>query len=253
MRFLMRWLIRLLVLGVILLVALLLLKDVLLKAFTEHTIRTQTGLEVTMARFETGLTQPRLTIEGLRLYNTAEFGGSLLLDVPDLHAECDMAALRGGRFRLKLLRLNLAELNIVEGIDGRTNVFELMGVLQGGSVRPQMGVPMPSNLSFDAIETLNLTVGRVVCTSLRTPAKNFVFDVGLRNMVLTNVKSSDDLMAPIIRTLFQRGISFMGGPSGGITPMPSRHEGAPGGEGLKRVGAATGPGLNTMTNLPAKR
>ena len=62
---------------VVVVVALLLSRNVILRALTERRIREATGMETHLSRFELGLTAPVIHLENLRLYNTPEFGGSL--------------------------------------------------------------------------------------------------------------------------------------------------------------------------------
>src|SRR5512139_341426 len=113
-----RWLFRLLILGVVLAVAVVLLKDIILKAWAERRIRQQTGCSVTIHKLEAGLLAPTLTLEGLKLYNPPAFGGSVLLDVPEIHLEYDPWKAAGGKLHFRLLRFNLKELNLVKNAAG---------------------------------------------------------------------------------------------------------------------------------------
>ena len=55
MKRLFRWLFRLLILAIVLLVALVLLKDIIIKAVVEARLREATGMSVTIERLELGL------------------------------------------------------------------------------------------------------------------------------------------------------------------------------------------------------
>ena len=87
MKWLFKWAVRLVLLVVVGVILLLVFRDSLWRAVTEHRIRAQTGMDVSIGRFSSGLFSPVVTIENLKLYNTAEFGGTLFLDVPELHLE----------------------------------------------------------------------------------------------------------------------------------------------------------------------
>src|SRR5262245_506093 len=126
MKFLVRWAIRLFIIFIVLLVALILLKDTLVKALLEYRLRARTGLDARIGRVEVGLSSPRLVIEDFKLYNSSEFGGSALVEIPELRMECDPKAFVYGKLHLRLLRLHLGEINIVESRDGRTNVVALL-------------------------------------------------------------------------------------------------------------------------------
>src|SRR4051812_15473543 len=103
MKFVVRWLFRLLVLVIVLVVAAVLLLDTIARAVVEARLRRQTGMEVKVGSVSVGLMSPVLTIENLKLYNTAEFGGSPFLDMPELHVEYDRGALWSRRLHCKLV------------------------------------------------------------------------------------------------------------------------------------------------------
>ena len=94
------------------------------------------------------------------IYNSAEFGGSPLIDMPELHVEYDRDALVARKIHCKLLRFNLAQINIVEDKNGRRNLDSLEAIAQP---RHKFEARQ-ANLSgdqFAGIDTLNLTLGKV--------------------------------------------------------------------------------------------
>ncbi len=72
-KFIFRWAFRFLILAIVLIVALLLLKDEILKTVAEAQIRKNTGMEVKIGSISTSLTQPVFHLENFVLYNTARF------------------------------------------------------------------------------------------------------------------------------------------------------------------------------------
>lgn len=247
MKFIFRWLFRLLILTIVLVVTLVLLKDVLLKALVEYRLREQTGLDVQIGRLEMGLLTPTLTIEDLKFYNPAEFGGSLFLDLPELHLEYDRPALAAGRLHLILVRVNLAEVHIVQGKSGQYNVSLLEAKLNpnGGPFIPPLkdrtvapntsagqptpppkdraaspnastGQPAPppqshavSTFRFEGIDTLNLSLGKVKFTCLPQPERSTEFKLGMNNEVITQVKSTADLNGLVLKILLQKSGLFV--------------------------------------------
>jgi len=215
-RFLVRWIFRLLILGVVLAVALILLKDVLAKALAEYEIRTQSGMDVKIGRLELGVLSPTLTLEDLTLFNRPEFGGSPFLSVPDLHVEYDLRALARRQLHLFFARVSLAEVQVVEAKDGRTNVvlaLEDFVPPQNAATRPVLGV------RFGSIDTLNLTVGKVRYTSLRRPDAATEVTVGLNNAVFTQVRSVAELSRVVLNSMVQNGIT--------VTQSPREHRREP--------------------------
>ena len=86
-----RWVVRLAVTFMFLLLLLavlaVLLKDVIAKSLAERNLRNGTGLDAKIEKMEVGLATPTVSLEGLRLYNTADFGGGTFLEMPELRVE----------------------------------------------------------------------------------------------------------------------------------------------------------------------
>lgn len=196
MKSLLRWTIRISVtlLCLILLLAVLavLLKDVIAKSLAEKNLRDNTGMDAQIAKLEVGLATPTVNLEGLKLYNTADFGGGTFLDMPQLRIEYVPGAIRGGKLHFKTVRLNLSEVHIVKNKNGKTNL-ELM---QKESKKKTSGQKDKSNIpgvDFGGIDTLYLTVGKIRITDEANPKNNEVIDVGVKEEVGNNLKTEAEL------------------------------------------------------------
>jgi hypothetical protein len=88
-----KWLFRLFLLAVVLIVILLLSLNSILRVYVEHRIRAQTGMDAEIGKFSVGLIEPTVTIQNFKLYNPPDFGGTPFLDIRELHVEYDRAAL----------------------------------------------------------------------------------------------------------------------------------------------------------------
>lgn len=222
MKFVWRWVFRLFLVLVVLVVALLLLKDTLAKSYLESRLHGATGLETRIGRLDIGLLTPTVTFDQFRLYNPPEFGGSPFLDVPELHLEYDRDAALTGRLRLRLLRVALAELHIVENHQGQRNILALHQRLQQRLEEASPARP----IEFAGIDTLNLTVGRVRLTNLRQPAQSRTLDLGVRNEIITGIRTEKDLATALTRLLIQRAGAWLldlkvekpGGAKGSASP-----------------------------------
>jgi uncharacterized protein involved in outer membrane biogenesis len=222
MRFVFRWAFRLVLLLIVFIVALVLLKDVLLRSIAEHQLRAQTGLDAKIDRLQSRLWPATLTLENLKLYNTAEFGGSPLADVPELHVECEPGGLARGRLHFKLVRLRLNEINIVESKDGRTNIATFVRELQSSSSASRGG-RSGGLFDFGGIDVLNLTLAKIRYSNLKQPAKGVDVQVGLKNEILTGIKTLPELSDLIMNILFRRGITITsdgGRASIAVNPKP---------------------------------
>jgi hypothetical protein len=214
-KFLVRWVFRACILLLVIAVALVLLKDVLAKAWAEYEIHARSGMDVRIGRMELGLFSPTVTLEDLKIFNLPEFGGSPFLDMPDLHLEYDVAALFQRKLHLPLARVAVTEINIVEARDGRTNLVLAVDDLgsQGG-LQKATGTSV-FGLTFTGIDTLNLSFGKVKYRSLRRPENATDLTIGLKNGIFSNVRSIPELKRLVLNTTFRNGIT--------INQAPARH------------------------------
>jgi len=217
-RFLFRWFFRLLLVVVVLVVAGLLLKDTLLKGVAERRIHQETGMEVKIGKFEAGLLSPTLSIEDFVLYNKPEFGGGPMLDMPELYMEYDVQDMAQKKFHLKLMRINLRQINVVESGLGQTNMFDF---LKNFSL-PDFSKPRTNRTEFGLIETLNLSLGKLKVTNLTNPALNQDIQIGLKNEILRNVRSDEDLYGVMLKAMLRAGITIMNTPAPTTPSRPNR-------------------------------
>ena len=216
-KFVFKWALRLFLLLVVLVVVLFLARNAILRALAERRIREATGMETHISRFEIGLTAPVVHLENLRLYNTPEFGGALYLDIPELHVEYDPGALVRGKMKFKLVRFNFAELNVVRNAAGQLNVKRPpRGGKPGGPGRPGAGGKRPD--IFEGIEKLQLTLGKVSYTDMKTPANNRLKDLGVRDEVFKNLKTEEDLSGVMGLLMLRGGLDMMR-ETGGFNPL----------------------------------
>lgn len=188
MRFLFRWAFRLLVLAILLGVAALLLKDILAEEWIERRLEADTGLEVRVDRAEVGLLEPAVTLEGLRLYNPAAFGGGPLVVVRELHVEYDRSALVRGVLRLGLLRLEVQSLTLVQNEDGRWNLEVL------AAETDRRASSAERRLQFGGIDVLNLSFERLRWYSMADPRDIHEWRVGLHDEVFRSLRQPADLL-----------------------------------------------------------
>lgn len=187
LKWLFKWAFRLALLAIALCAALLLATNAIVKGVIQHQIRARCGLDARLGRVSVRVFTPALDVEGLRIYHSAEFGGALLLDAPEVHVEYDRGSLSGPKLRLKLVRLRIAELNVIRSNAGRTNLLQL------DWKKPIRALKQTHPKPFPEIEVLNLSLGRVRFLDLEQPHRNREFRADLENQIFRNIKSVDDL------------------------------------------------------------
>lgn len=184
---------RLAFLAVLLVVVLIVSLNSILRISIEHNIRAQTGMDAEIGRVEMGWTEPTFEIRDLKIYNPPSFGGTPFLDIPEIHIEYDRVALLKGELHLTLLRLNLAELDVVKSRNGDINVFAL-----GQPQKRNSGIAIPSfkkdtGYDFKGIDAVNFSFNKEKFIDLQNPRNNREQTVGLQNCVVPDVKSARDL------------------------------------------------------------
>ncbi len=187
-RLFLRILLYLFIAAVVLVVAAILLLDTIMKEVFTGRLRAATGMDAKVSAVHVGLLSPTITIEGFKLYNTPDFGGAVCLDMPELHIEYDRAALSLGKLHLPLVRLDLADLMVVQDKQGRINFATLKKKDKESAARSSLA----SGFKFNGIDTLNLSLGKFHLANLASGRSEEV-NFGIRHQIFHNVKSEADL------------------------------------------------------------
>ena len=207
MKRLWRWARRAALIGVVLCVALLLAKDTVLKSLFQSRLRKEIGLEVQIERLHAGLLTPTMDIQNLKVLNAAEFGGAPLLDIPEINLEYVASEALSGKVHLKRLRLDLARVNLVKNKAGKMNI-------EWAEDSPSASAAAPANpktgFEFGGIDQMNITLGKIVYSDERDPANSQEFDLGIKNEVVSNLKSESDLTDWLMTCLVNKGVNRIG-------------------------------------------
>src|SRR6266404_4990669 len=212
MKKLFKWLVRLMLVFVLLIALLIFFLDPIAKSLMERQIRRQTGLDVTIGKLSIGLRNPMLTVENFKLINSPEFGDSLFIAIPQLLIQYDLQALRSRKIHLNLVALNLGELHVVQGKDGKTNLQALQEREKQKDSGSGTGA---SAVEFECIDMLKLSIGKLKFTSDKNPARNEEAYVGMKNETVKNIRSMKDLQPLIARIALEKGLNFLSENLGG--------------------------------------
>jgi hypothetical protein len=207
-KFVFRWAFRLVVLAIVLGIGLVLLKDPFLREVAESRLRAQTGFEVRIGSLNAGLTEPVLHLRDVTIYNTADFGGSPFIRLKECHIEYDRKELAFQRLTIKLLRLDVEEFTVVENQREAMNLPDIwkaaQNYLPGGQMR--LG---SKNLEFKGIDQLNLSIGTLRRVNLGRPERERTHPMNVRNDITSNIRSSQDVEALILKLMLRQGITVM--------------------------------------------
>ena len=197
-RWVFKWLLRLTILAVLLVVIFLLSLDSILRTVIEHNIHAQTGMDAEIGRVRFGLLEPTMEIQDLKIYNPPSFGGTPFLDIPDIYVEYNRAALAKKQLHLTLLRLNLAELDIVKGQNGSTNIFTFGKIPGKTSSSATPGFKKQTGYDFKQIDELNVSFKQVKYIDLQDSRNDRQQIIGIDNWVIRDVKSPNDLTGLVL-------------------------------------------------------
>jgi uncharacterized protein involved in outer membrane biogenesis len=196
MKTLFKWIFRLCftlgLLLIVLLVAFALLKNEIAKALTERNLRAETGMDAKISKVEVNFGTPTLNIEGLKLYNPPDFGGSTFLDLPELRVEYATDEILERKLRFKTLRIHLNEVHIVKNKKGQTNLQLLDEMAKKKDAKRKKKSDTPG-VDFGGVDTLYLTVGRIRITDQSDPRNDEVIELGIKDEVGKNLKDEDDM------------------------------------------------------------
>jgi hypothetical protein len=208
-KFLLKWAFRGCLLLLVLLAILALSFDAIVTNIAESKLRKQTGLEVRLDKLELRPWSGRARAEKLVIYNPAEFGGSPLVDIAELHVEYDPALAKERKLHLSVLRFNLTELNIVVDKGGQSNLDGVRRTVEQIR-RGQRVIRTNAPMEFAGLDMLNLTLGKGTWTDLRVSGTPREFDLGIRNEVVQDMKDSKELVAKLTPILVRAGLAFFG-------------------------------------------
>jgi|SRR5665213_326842 len=211
MKFIFKWLLRLVILGVVLLVIFLLSLDSILRVMVEHNIRAQTGMHAEIGKFHLGLTEPVVEIKNLKLFNPPDFGGTPFLDIPEIYVEYDKAALKQREIHVTLMRFNLGEFDIVKNAAGQTNIFSLGVTLptkKSAGSKELEDFKKQTGLTFKSIDVLNVSVGKFKYIDLGNQTNNREQIVGIENQIVPPIKTPADVAGLAVLVALRSGDFF---------------------------------------------
>ena len=137
----------LLVIAVVLVVVILALvfgRNIIARTVVINGIKQVCGLKVDIVKVDINL--PKVSVQGLRIYNPSGFSGEILADIPEVALDIDLAGVFRNKIHLKELKLDVREMNVVLNDQGDMNVNSLAILLpkKGGGTPPEVRIDMLS-------------------------------------------------------------------------------------------------------------
>lgn len=189
--------------------------DRLARGVLVSTLHRQTGAGVRVDGVRLGFRDATFRLSGMVLSNPPQFSARPLVSIPELYLAYHPEAAASNAVRFREVRLHLAELNLEVDARGRTNVTELAATaaakrgLEGGGgtgTDPGALTNWLQGMTFEGIDRLTLSLGRVSYTDQRDPRRDRTFHLGITNRTLENVTNWIQLLPLVLEVAVKGGM-----------------------------------------------
>jgi len=135
-------------------------KDAFIKFGVENGVRSVTGLRLDMKGLRVGVLKTFIDVKALKLYNPKGFKDKVMLDMPGLYVDYDLAGFFKGEVHITDMKLDLKEFLVVKNEKGELNLDSLKVVKEGKEkeAKPAKEGKAPAF----RVDNLELKVGRVI-------------------------------------------------------------------------------------------
>ncbi|MBU1086794.1 MAG: AsmA family protein [Candidatus Omnitrophica bacterium] len=140
-------------------------RNMIVKAAVTTGVKVVTGLNMQVESMNIGLMNTLLGINGLVLYNPADFEDKVMMDLPEIYVDYDLGALLKKKVRLSEVRLNLKEFIIVKNKKGVLNLDSLTAVQTAKKTEPvkkDQPKAAPAEKLQIQIDLMKLKIGKVI-------------------------------------------------------------------------------------------
>ena len=186
-------------------------REWIVRDLVQKEIRKVTGMNAEIGGVSFSVLEPKMTLNNFRLFNSADFGGTLFVDAPEVHVEFDSDALKKHQLHITLMRVNIGELDLVKN-GNATNWFSIVQtVAPAKTVGGHREFSAFDGYAFAGIDLLNVSLGSIKFVDLKNQVNNHSLPVGVKNKIIKNVKAPADLN-DFGSQLWSEGASWVGLP-----------------------------------------
>jgi len=145
----------------IIVIAVILAKDVIVKVSIEKGVELVTGLKLEMARLRVGIFKPVIDIANFTLLNPKGFADRTMMQMPEIYVRYDLPAIASGKIHLPEVRLALKEFLVIKNAQGELNLDALKTV-QAQKTEKSPSQKAPGKMPPIKIDLLKLSIGKVM-------------------------------------------------------------------------------------------
>lgn len=192
-------------------------RNLWLRPLVLRNIEVESGLRAGLESFSCSINLSSFQIRGLKLFNSAEFGGGLMADVPEISLELDSDLAARGQLRLRSLKLALARLNIVRNAGGQVSLQDFEKRL-----RERWKVRNELQWEYAGIDRLELSLRTVSYLDLRSTNAPVAVDLAIEERQVDTLKTQEQfgrwLGGLLVKLLLQVSLGHWTDPAGTPTP-----------------------------------
>ncbi len=173
-------------------------KDFLIKSCVSTAVGAFTGTKVTIDAFSFSPIKSSIRMKGFKMYNPKGFPPDILIDIPSVGVDYDMAALFKRSFHAHYLEVNVREVGIIKNKDGKLNVNSLKFAEQAESAEKTKAHQQSPAMPF-RIDVFTLQIDRIVVRDFTVGQKPSVqvYPVGIKKGY-KNITGAQQLAALIM-------------------------------------------------------
>ncbi|MBC8473775.1 MAG: hypothetical protein H8D54_03090 [Candidatus Omnitrophica bacterium] len=181
-------------------------KNIIAKQAVSAGVRVMTGLKLDIKSMDVGIVKTLIGIRDLRLFNPSGFEDRLMVDMPEIYVDYDLAAFFKGKTHLEKVRLNLQEFTVVKNKEGKLNLDSLKTVKKTKETAKK-----ESKMSDLQIDVLELRIGKVIYkdySNSRTPrVREFNVNINERYENITDPYAFANLI--VVKALINTSIASL--------------------------------------------
>lgn len=154
------------------------------------------GADVRIGSLSFGIFKHRIVINNLKVYNPEGFPKDVLLDLPKIRVDYDLARLLKKQLYLKYVELNLKELVVIKNKQGQLNVNSLkVSQKKGAKAKDKLSEALPLKIDY-----LVLTINKVIYKDYTKGEKPDVqmFDIDIKNKSYKDITSANQLVSLLL-------------------------------------------------------
>jgi len=197
---------------VILAACLVLFKNVVARIAVSSTVKTLTGLKLSIKDMNINIRNTFIEIDGMKLYNPEGFTDRLMVDMPQIYIDYDLPAILKGNVHLEEVRINLRELMVVKNKNGELNLDSLKVVKESKKEKESQAVKEASKKTNFKIDVLELKIGRVIYKDYskdkEPEVKEYKVNIDEKYKNITDIQALGRLI--IIRALMNTNLEKLG-------------------------------------------